>query len=576
MKLTTNKSKAALILFFTMITASAALHAEDDPGNTGMGTNQELEQNTPFLDQYRHRVQYDFGIGWAGGRQHIMTETGPAWLVNSLINAPSVGQSIAFPFNEGTENKYYPYRTELLYSYMDRFDFVYRRTTLNRKYNRNISPSVLFAYPGNDNFVTSLFEGTRLLRYRFDNRYYEFGYYHRWLENLRAGPVVAYHSYIEDLTASYGSYTVRNFSSIPDAGLETWAPGGEARLKYDMKGYAFGLGTKWDVLPYLRIKYNLYFINREGTLNGGGYQLIQTRTVNGDEALALNPLYQTGDVSEKGMLHRLEAEFRYCRLSATIGYEREDTKRSYDRYSYFQNQPRDVSLKSNILGIGETATESDSYRNELYLKLGMAVHFGDLATAPRRQPATTTTRPEPEPEPEPEPQVAEQVTEESSDYLNKVYNNVKEEFKSSGLALEEMENEFRALGFNMKKELDENGRTKELIATIDGDLSFATGSAKLTQKALQIVDQVGEGLAGNKNTVAKVHGHTDTPGRRAANLTLSFRRADAVRNALIERKGIERERIIEVEGFADDRKIVDTTAAEPKNRRTEIRIAYKN
>merc|ERR1711988_1165453 len=116
---------------------------------------------------------------------------------------------------------------------------------------------------------------------------------------------------------------------------------------------------------------------------------------------------------------------------------------------------------------------------------------------------------------------------------------------------------------------EETGYTKEIVASIDGDLSFDTGSAKLTQKALQLIDQVAQGLVDNPNTQAKVHGHTDSVGAYRSNKILSLRRAEAVKNAMIQRKGIAPERIIEVQGFADDRKLVDTMGPEAKNRRVE-------
>ncbi|MEQ8351713.1 MAG: OmpA family protein [Leptospiraceae bacterium] len=167
------------------------------------------------------------------------------------------------------------------------------------------------------------------------------------------------------------------------------------------------------------------------------------------------------------------------------------------------------------------------------------------------------------------------ATDEASDSLNKVYARVRNDFAGNGEILEELEDSFRAQGFELRKELDAGGNTKRLVAIIDGDLSFPTGSSELTPKALEIVDKMGEGLADIPNTVARIHGHTDTPGSYQGNKILSQKRAESVRKALITRKGIAAERIIEVRGFADDRKIIDTTASEPRNRRTEILISFK-
>lgn len=546
--------------------------AEPGPANSG----RELEQDVPFLGSYMHRIQFDIGVGYAIGKQNLMTETGPAWLINSAINTASNNQSPAIPLGEGDENDFFPIRTRLLYSYGDRFDVSYYRSNVVRKFSRDNSPSVLFAFPGNDNYITSLFEGTRLLRYHYDSRIFEFGYYHRWMEKLRVGPVIGYNTMHESLTATFGSYTLRNTGITTDPLLTTWANAGDVHMDYHLNGPAFGLGLKWDPLDYLRIKYNVYFIRRSGTYEGAGPQLLNLRDSSDAESYDLAGIYQSGRVTDKSTLHRIEAEFRYCRLSATVGLEREQWDRSYDEFYGLQNgNLRDISQKSNLLGLGERATSSSGYRTELYATVGMAFHFGEVNTrVTDTSPVAReeTTRPE-EPEKPAEPETS---PEEVGDYLDKLYDNVKDKFKSQGLALEEMEDSFRALGFRMEKVKDEaTGNTKEIVASIDGDLSFDTGSAKLTQKALQLIDQVAQGLVDNPNTVAKVHGHTDSVGAYRSNKILSLRRAEAVRDAMINRKGIARERFIEVQGFADDRKIVDTMGPEARNRRVEIRISYR-
>lgn len=552
---------------------SEATEEEGSPDTPApSGNSGQLEQNVPFLGTYRHRIQFDIGLGYAIGKQNLMTETGPAWLLNSVLNSANNNQSVAVPLGEGRENDYYPTRTRLHYSYMDRFDFNYWRSNVVRKFSRDQSPSVLFAFPGNDNYVTSLFEGTRLIRHHHDSRIFEFGYFHRWMEKLRAGPVVGYHTYHESLTATYGSYTLRNTGITPDPLLTTWANAGDAKLDYHLKGMIFGLGLKWDPFEYLRIKYNLYFINRSGTYEGAGPQLVSLRDRDDNESLELAGIYQSGRATDKGTMHRLEAEFRYCRLSATVGLEREEWTRTYDEFYGFQTgNLRDISEKSTALGIGERATESKGYRTEMYVTVGMAFHFEEVNTTVRSSDPEVRERPEPEVPQEPEPD-----PEEAGEYLDRLYEDVKQKFRAQGLALEELEDSFRALGFRMQKVKDEGtGHTKEIVAAIDGDLSFDTGSAQLTQKALQLIDQVAQGMVDNPDTLARVHGHTDSVGAYRSNKILSLRRATAVRDAMVERKGIAPERITEVEGFADDRKLVDTMGPEARNRRVEIRIRFK-
>ncbi|KAB2930488.1 MAG: OmpA family protein [Leptonema illini] len=533
-----------------------------------------LQQDTPFQGRFLHRILFSVGSGYATGKQNVMTESGQAWMINSVLNSANSAQPVVLPAGEGQGSRYFPDRTILGYSYGDRFDVNYRRSTVDQKFDRSGSPAVLFLYPGNATYATSLFEGVRLMRFRHDSRFYEFGYFHRWTDKLRAGPVVAYHTYIEDLLISYGSYTLRSSAAATDPGLLTWAQGGDARLKYDMKGTAFGAGLKWDPLNNFRLTYHLYLINRSGNVSGGGYQLIQDRNQSGIESSRIEGLYQMGSASDKGMMHRVEAEYNYCRWSIAMGLERESWKRSYSSFNFLSNQSRDVSSKGNLIGLGEMSASSEGYRTELYLRVGVSAYFGDVA-APviKKQEVVEEKAPEPAKKEEVAPESG--VTDESSKYLNNVFDSIQKDYNEQGEVLEQTEKSFRALGIEVKKEVNEKGQTVNLQATIDGDISFKTGSAELTPKALEVVDKFGDAMNANPNTVSRVHGHTDTPGSKEGNRRLSQRRAESVRTALIQRKGIAASRILEVKGFADDRKIVQTNASEPRNRRTVIIIEYR-
>ena len=69
-----------------------------------------------------------------------------------------------------------------------------------------------------------------------------------------------------------------------------------------------------------------------------------------------------------------------------------------------------------------------------------------------------------------------------------------------------------------------------------------------------------------------IEGHTDARGRAEFNKTLSQRRAEAVRTALVSR-GVAAERVI-AEGFGPDKPLADNTSDEgrARNRRIEIKI----
>ena len=66
---------------------------------------------------------------------------------------------------------------------------------------------------------------------------------------------------------------------------------------------------------------------------------------------------------------------------------------------------------------------------------------------------------------------------------------------------------------------------------------FATGSSTLSQEAMSSIQQVAANYKTMGNATVTLTGHTDTVGSPDYNVTLSQRRADAVRNALV-REGV--------------------------------------
>jgi outer membrane protein OmpA-like peptidoglycan-associated protein len=75
------------------------------------------------------------------------------------------------------------------------------------------------------------------------------------------------------------------------------------------------------------------------------------------------------------------------------------------------------------------------------------------------------------------------------------------------------------------------------------------------------------------NTLIRVEGHTDSRGSNEYNMDLSHRRANAVKNLLVQR-GIAGSRI-EAVAFGETMPVAsnDTEAGRQKNRRVEIKIA---
>lgn len=109
-----------------------------------------------------------------------------------------------------------------------------------------------------------------------------------------------------------------------------------------------------------------------------------------------------------------------------------------------------------------------------------------------------------------------------------------------------------------------------LLNLADADLSFPIGRATLPDREFPILDRLASLLVQQPGLTARIEGHTDSAGRDEVNLALSQERADAVKQALVER-GASTQRIQAV-GYGETRPIADngTRAGRDRNRRIEV------
>jgi OOP family OmpA-OmpF porin len=104
---------------------------------------------------------------------------------------------------------------------------------------------------------------------------------------------------------------------------------------------------------------------------------------------------------------------------------------------------------------------------------------------------------------------------------------------------------------------------------------FEPASAVLTDSGTDVVDAIARRLQQFDGVDVTVEGHTDSDGDAAANLTLSQQRADAVRDALVER-GIAPASIT-AEGFGSERPVlVDGVEDKDASRRVEFRVVVSS
>ena len=103
-------------------------------------------------------------------------------------------------------------------------------------------------------------------------------------------------------------------------------------------------------------------------------------------------------------------------------------------------------------------------------------------------------------------------------------------------------------------------------------ITFETASAVITPEGLAALEATVEFLSANPAVRVAIEGHTDSQGDEESNLALSRRRADSVRDYLVE-QGIAADRL-ETAGFGETRPIAsnDTPEGRAENRRIDFRL----
>jgi outer membrane protein OmpA-like peptidoglycan-associated protein len=115
-----------------------------------------------------------------------------------------------------------------------------------------------------------------------------------------------------------------------------------------------------------------------------------------------------------------------------------------------------------------------------------------------------------------------------------------------------------------------------LAITLRGDVAFDHDSAIVRPGLYTEIDRIANVMLQYPDTVIRVEGHTDSTGTEEYNMDLSARRADSVKNLIVQ-KGVAPVRL-ETMAFGESSPVAtnDTEAGRQMNRRVEIKIAPKN
>lgn len=111
-----------------------------------------------------------------------------------------------------------------------------------------------------------------------------------------------------------------------------------------------------------------------------------------------------------------------------------------------------------------------------------------------------------------------------------------------------------------------------IALTFKSDFTFDVNSTSIRPGLYSELDRVAQVLSNYPQTTIVVAGHTDSTGSESYNQQLSERRANSVKNALVQR-GIPESRISAV-GYGKNYPIADnnTEYGRQQNRRVEVRI----
>ncbi|UFX43771.1 OmpA family protein [Bradyrhizobium sp. 41S5] len=126
----------------------------------------------------------------------------------------------------------------------------------------------------------------------------------------------------------------------------------------------------------------------------------------------------------------------------------------------------------------------------------------------------------------------------------------------------------RSLSLGERQEIADIAANKPKI---DLEIHFDYNSAEIAKGSTQAVQELGKALsdASMKGSTFVVAGHTDAIGSEAYNQDLSERRADTIKNYLIEHYGLNGSDLVTV-GYGKTRPKDPSAPMDPTNRRVQV------
>ena len=107
--------------------------------------------------------------------------------------------------------------------------------------------------------------------------------------------------------------------------------------------------------------------------------------------------------------------------------------------------------------------------------------------------------------------------------------------------------------------------------TVDFAIQFKVGSADVAPASEDTLRQISKILALSPDRCVLVEGHTDASGNADANMTLSRERAGSVVKFIVERAGMDRNRLVAI-GKGPNEPLKNLDPRDPKNRRVVFKV----
>lgn len=128
----------------------------------------------------------------------------------------------------------------------------------------------------------------------------------------------------------------------------------------------------------------------------------------------------------------------------------------------------------------------------------------------------------------------------------------------------------RQITVEQRKEVADYVEKNDLPA-VDMEIYFDFNSARLNQQSLPKLKELGEALSDEKlnGETFMIAGHTDAVGSNDYNQSLSVRRADSVRQYLVETYNIDLSKLIAI-GYGEEQLKLPDTPDAGENRRVQV------